>query len=259
MANVDTNTLCEEGTDLILLKTTDSTKRFSETGIINMLECLIDNIFVIFVGGVFQQTVGIPMGTNCAPLLCDLFLYSYEADFIQGLLRKNEKKLARSFNFTFRYIDDVLSLNYSRFGDFVDRSYPIELEIKDTTETYMSASYLDLHLEVDSEGRLRTKLYDKRDDFNFPIVNFTFICSNIPATPAHGVYISQLIRYSRACGSYQDFLDRGLLQTRKLLNQGFLLVKLKSSLRKFYGRHHDLVDRCGITVSQMTTDIFHLS
>ena len=259
MANVDTNTLCEEGTDLILLKTTDSTKRFSETGIINMLECLIDNIFVIFVGGVFQQTVGIPMGTNCAPLLCDLFLYSYESDFIQGFLRKNEKKLARSFNFTFRYIDDVLSLNYSRFGDFADRIYPIELEIKDTAETYMSASYLDLHLEVDSEGRLRTKLYDKRDDFNFPIVNFTFICSNIPATPAHGVYISQLIRYSRACGSYQDFLDRGLLQTRKLLNQGFLLVKLKSSLRKFYGRHHDLVDRCGITVSQMTTDIFHLS
>jgi hypothetical protein len=55
-------------------------------------------------------------------------------------------------------------------------------------------------------------------------------------------YISQLIRYSRACGSYQDFLDRGLLLTRKLLNQGFLLVKLKSSLRKFYSRHHNLVD-----------------
>jgi hypothetical protein len=64
-----------------------------------------------------------------------LFLYSYEADFIDGLLKKNEKKLARSFNFTFRYIDDVLSLNNSRFGDFVDRIYPIELEIKDTTDT----------------------------------------------------------------------------------------------------------------------------
>jgi hypothetical protein len=94
-------------------------------------------------------------------------------------------------------------------------------------------SYLDLHLEIDSEGRLRTKLYDKRDDFNFPIVNFPFICSNIPAAPTYGVYISQLIRYSRACGSYQDFLDRRLLLTRKLLNQGFLLVKLKSSFRKF--------------------------
>jgi hypothetical protein len=95
-----------------------------------------------------------PMGTTCVPLLADLFLYSYETDFIQRLLKKNEKKLARSFNFTFRYI------NNSRFGDFVDRIYPIELEIKDTTDTDRSASYLDLHLEIDSERQLRTKLYD---------------------------------------------------------------------------------------------------
>jgi hypothetical protein len=166
-----------------------------------------------------------------------LFLYSYEADFEQGLLKKNEKKLARSFNFTFRYTDDVLSLHNSRFGVFVDRIYPIELEIKDTTGTDSSASYFDI-----------TKPYDKRDDFNFPIVNFLFICSNIPAAPAYGVYISQVIRYSRACGSYPNFLDRELLLTRKLLNQGFPLIKLKSSLRKFYSRHHDLVDRYGICV-----------
>ena len=120
-----------------------------------------------------------------------MFRYSYEADFIQGLLKKNEKKLVRSCNFTFRDIDDVLSLNNSRFGDFVDHIYLSELEIKDSTDTYRSASYLDLNLEIDSEGRLRTKLYDKRDDFNFSIVNFPFICSNIPAALACGVYISQ--------------------------------------------------------------------
>ena len=123
-----------------------------------------------------------------------MFLYSYKADCIQGLLKKNEKKLVRSFNFTFRYIDDVLSLNNSRFGDFVDRIYSIELEIKNTTDTERSASYLDLHLEIDSEDRLRTELYDKRDDFNFPIVSFPFICSNITAAPAYGAYISQMIR-----------------------------------------------------------------
>jgi hypothetical protein len=61
------------------------------------------------------------------------------------------------------------------------------------------------------------------------------------------------------CGSYHDFLDRGLLLTRKLLNQGFLLVKLESSLRKFYGRHHNLIDRYGLSVTQLTTDMFHLS
>ena len=72
----------------------------------------------------------------CDPLLADLFLYSHEADFIQGLLKKNEKKVVRSFNFTFRYIDDVLSLNNSKIGDFFDLIYPIELEIKDTTYRY---------------------------------------------------------------------------------------------------------------------------
>jgi hypothetical protein len=76
--------------------------------------------------------------------------------------------LARSFNFTFRYIDDVLLLNNFRLGDFVDRISPIELEIKDTTD--MSASYLDLHLEIDSEGRLRTKLYEKISIVPYPFI-----------------------------------------------------------------------------------------
>ena len=101
------------------------------------------------------------MGTNCAPLLADLFLCLYDTDFT-SILKKNEKKLARSFNFTFHYIDDVLSLNNSRFGHFLYRIYPIELAIKDTTDTDRSAPYLLLHVEIDSEGRLRTKHYDKR-------------------------------------------------------------------------------------------------
>jgi hypothetical protein len=79
---------------------------------------------------VFQQTVGIPMGANFSPLLVDLFMYSNEADFIQRLLKKDEKKLAGSFNVTFHYKTDVLSLNIARLADFVGCIYPIELEIK---------------------------------------------------------------------------------------------------------------------------------
>ena len=138
---------------------------------------------------------------------------------LQGLLKKNEKELAWSFNFTFRYIDNVLSRKNHRFYDFVDRIYPIELEIKDTTDTVRSASYPALNLEFNSAGRLRTKLYDKRDDFNFPIVNFhLYVAIFQQYLHMAYIYISQLIRYSRACDSYQDFLDRGLLLTRKLLN-----------------------------------------
>ena len=134
-----------------------------------MMEFLIDNIFVQFGGRVFQQTIGIPMGTNCAPLLADLFLYSYESDFLDGLLKQKQKQLAQSFNFSLRYIDYVLSLIILVLG-----TYPSQLEIKDTTDTVKSASYLDLHLKIDTRGRLNTELYDKRDDFYFSIVNFPF-------------------------------------------------------------------------------------
>ena len=102
---------------------------------IQMLDFLIDNIFVLFCGRVFQQTVGISMGTNCTPLLADLFLDAYEADFLQGLLKHKDRKLAQNFNSSFRYIDDVLSVSNSRFGDYLHRIYQNELEVKDTTDT----------------------------------------------------------------------------------------------------------------------------
>ena len=94
-----------------MLNITDSTHKYSEVEITKMLEFLIDNIYVVVGGQVFQQTVGIPMGRNCAPLLADLFLYSYEAEFIRKLLHEKKKSLAVAFNSTFRCIDDVLSIN----------------------------------------------------------------------------------------------------------------------------------------------------
>ena len=84
------------------------------------------------------------MGTNCAPLLADIFLYSYEAEFIESLLSTGKKKLASQFNFTYRYIDDVLSINNPDFANYLGQMYPAELEIKDTTESNTSASYLNL-------------------------------------------------------------------------------------------------------------------
>ena len=73
----------------------------------------------------------------------------------------------------------------------------------------------DCYLCTDNR-KLVTRLCDKRDDFNFPIVNFPFLCINIPSAPVHGVYVSQLVRYARACCKYKDFVDRGKLLTDKL-------------------------------------------
>ena len=64
----------------------------------------------------------------------------------------------------------------------------VELEIRDKTDTVKPASYLDLHLEIDIEDWLKTKLSDKRDYFSFQNVNFQFLFSNISAAPAYGVF-----------------------------------------------------------------------
>ena len=97
-------------------KHSDSTKKFSETDIINMLEFLINNIFAMFGGRVFQAVL--LFSPTCS------FIRMRQTSY-RGFSRINEKKLARSFKFMFHYINDVLSLNNSRFGDFVDRIFPI--------------------------------------------------------------------------------------------------------------------------------------
>ena len=112
-----------------------------------------------------------------------------------------------------------------------------------------------LLLSIESVGQLRTSLYDKRDDFNFHITNFPFLSSNIPSSPAYGVFISQLIRYARACSSYECFILRAARLSSKLLGQGYVMERLKSSLRKFYGRYGDLIKHYEVSLSQMLHDI----
>ena len=136
--------------------------------------------------------------------------------------------------------------------NYLGQIYPAELEIKDTTESNTSASYLNLLLSIESDGQLRTSLYDKRDDFNFHITNFPFLSSNIPSSPAYGVFISQLIRYARACSSYECFILRA---TRLSSKQGYVMERLKLSLRKFYGRYGDLIKHYEVSLSQMLHDI----
>jgi hypothetical protein len=108
--------------------------KHAEADIKGMFGFFVDIIYIVFGDQMSQQSVGIPMGTNCSPLFADLFLYSYKAEFVKKLLRDNNKKLAASFNHTFRYIDDVLSISTHIFHNFAHMIYPDELEIKDITE-----------------------------------------------------------------------------------------------------------------------------
>ena len=195
------------------------------------------------------------MDTNCAPLLADLFLYSYESAFLQKLVKDKKIHEARAFNFTYRYIDDVLSINNSRFAEFLPLIYPPELEVKETTDTASSASFLDLYLEFDDSGQLSTKIYD----FNFKIINYPNMCRNIPAPPAYGVYISQLIRYARASSNYSDFLKRHLHLRKRLLDQGYEKIRLIQSLKKCIFRYQDLVEIYSVSAETIINDVFSYS
>ena len=117
--------------------------------------------------------------------------------------------------------------------------YPAELEIMETTESLTSVSDLDLLLSIGRE--LHTSTDDKRDDFNFHITNSPLRSSNIQPSPAYGVFISQPIRYARACSSYERFILRTRRLSSKLIKQGYLVERLISSFRKFYGRYRDLI------------------
>ena len=132
------------------------------------------------------------------------------------------------------------------------------LNFKVTTESITSASYLDLLLSIGRDGQLHTSIYDKRDDFNFYITNFPFLSSNIQSSTACDVFISQLIRYTWVCSSYECFILRVRRLSSKLLKQGYLVERLKSALRKFYGRYGDLIRQYKVTLSQMLNDILTL-
>ena len=121
---------------------------------------------------------------TCQTLL-DLFLYSYENQFSDKLVKEGKRKLARKFNLSKGYIDDVISVNNKRFNEFISDVYPKELTISETTESTSVASYIDLPFTRDKNNNITTKLYDKRDEFGFHIVNFPVVSSNIPSAPAY--------------------------------------------------------------------------
>ena len=127
-----------------------------------MIEFLVDNIYIRFGGQLSRQMVGIPMGTNCAPLLADLFLYSYENEFLGNLIKEGKRKLDRKFSVSCRYID-LISFNNKRFKEFISDIYPKELTISETTESTSVASYLNLLFTRGKSNNITTKLFDKRD------------------------------------------------------------------------------------------------
>ena len=134
---------------------------------------LLDNILIRFGTKLYRQVVGIPMGTNCAPLVADLFQFCYERDFMMSLSADKQADVIDTFNTTSRYLDDILNINNVYFDNMVSQIYTSELQLNEANTSDTEAVFLDLHLSI-SNDIVSTKIYDKRDDFDFEIVISNF-------------------------------------------------------------------------------------
>ena len=120
--------------------------------------------------------------------------------------------------------------------------YPKELTLNKANISDKSASFLDLNLSINNDV-ISSKIYDKREDYGFKIVNYPFLDGDVPRSTSYGVYISQLIRFARACSSLEDFNSRNLIITEKLLKQGCRYHKLRKTSSKFYYRNLPLISK----------------
>ena len=132
----------------------------------------------------------------------------------------------------------------------VSQIYPSELKLNKANTSDTEAAFLDLHLSI-SNGVVSTKVYDKRDDFDFEIVNFPFLDVDVPRSTSYRVYISQLIRFARASCHGTDLNTRNKLLTRKLLKQGYRYHKLCKTFSKFYRRYYDLISKFQIGLKSL--------
>ena len=208
----------------------------------NALTFLLDKIFIRFGTKLYRQVVGIPMGTNCAPLVANLLLFCYERDFMMSLSDDKQSDVIDAFNITSRYLDDILNINNVYFDNMVRQIYHSELQLNKANTSDTEAAFLDCHLSI-SNDIVPTKIYDKRDDFDFEIVNFPFLDGNVPRSTSYGVYISQLIRFARASSYVTDFNTRNKLLSQKLLKQGYRYHKVCKTFSKFYRRYYDLISK----------------
>ena len=124
------------------------------------------------------------MGPNCAPLVADLFLFCYEWDFMMSLSDDKQADVIDAFNTTSRYLDDILDVNNVYFDIMVSQIYPSELQLNKANTSDTKAAFLDMHLSI-SNDIVSTKIYDKRDDFNFEIFNFLFIDGDVPRSTSY--------------------------------------------------------------------------
>ena len=231
--------------------------------LIKHINFIIDNSYIHFDGKCYRQKIGIPMGTSCAPHVANIFLHVYEYEFIDDLVISGNMDTARKLKNMFRYQDDLIVFedkqvdgNYA-FSDSIQYIYPREMELKSTNISLNTCTYLDLRISI-YQGKYNFKSYDKRNDFDFEVINYPYKNSNIPTNPAYGIFTSQLVRQCRINKNAVYFKKEVGKLCKKFIRQGFDFAVLKDRYMSFCRNYISEWGRYGVDISAnaFTKNIF---
>ena len=237
------------------LRVTNSNESFSDKRgggtlirkgeLITMVNFLFDNLFVAVGDKVFRQVIGIPMGTDCAPYLANLYLFALEYKFLDRLFTSKkllDRLTLNRFKHCYRYIDDLITVNNDKIGAFdFSKIYPKELVLKQTNKSAFATEFLDLGIKI-NKGQFFLSIYDKTDDFQFKVRKFPDLDSNVHFSRTHDLVHEVLGRFS-VCSHKEQFFSRASEKISQLIGQNFIGKILHRRIHKFALRHPELLRR----------------
>ena len=211
---------------------------FTKATFKDAINYLMNNCYFTLGDFLFRQIIGIPMGSDPAPFMANLFLHHYEAKYVKEV-KKKDLFTARKFRNTFRFIDDLLAVNDDgEFEKCCKEIYPRELELKKEHSGDL-VSFLDLQIVI--KGRsFETALFDKRDSFPFSIVRMPFKSSNMPSKIFYATIGAEILRIGRVSSSSAAFILSAKPLIQRMLRQGAVLNMVSRTLKRTYGRHEAL-------------------
>ena len=231
-------------------------KEYTLDQIVTALQFILDNCYVQFAGRIYKQIVGIPMGGNACPFIADLYLSWCEYEYMAKIM-KEDVALAKSLNYNSRYMDDIITINFSGFGQLANKIYDPSLILELSSVSGRRDAFLDLYIRIHN-NRFYHGIYHKVDDFSFEVISFPFPTSNISKFEGPKCFYSQIIRFARLCNNLQDFQTRLKLTYLKLVKRGYNAIDLWRRFCKFCCRFDDW-RQYGLTQGELWNGAFSSS
>ena len=257
--------LCFDGGDKSYLAMSQKNKAFwvtkkgnrkiclSKNTLKKAVKYLLDNCFFTVGNIIMKQEIGVPMGIDPAPFWANLFLYTYEKDYMRKLISEDKPK-ARLLSDTGRFLDDLLTINDNGlFGEVYRSIYPSELELK---LEYAGAHATFLNIDITVVGdKFIYKLFDKRDTFPFEIVRMPDLSSNIPFNIFYSAVVGEFLRIARSTLLADDFIISATKLVTRMKKQGANSWYLRKHLRRIIERHGMDFLKFGLSNEQLLQQI----